>query len=539
MMTKTYRPLTRGLAALVAATGVGAIALFAAPAGSLVPAGLFQSDPEPTAEEFTLFTPPPPPAPEDVRMLRFRDGSIRFAAIAGHDPDGIEVVRVDTSGRARLTWTMLDATQADELKTEFGYVEIEASEVYVTGERLLLEGGGAVTGVIVSREGQNFLVKSDGNVQAIPKVRVRSIEDGVQIPALDVYSQEEMYSILVSEADLESPEGQVALAERCEGILDFVHAVDHYAAALELGMEGDALSRVEGALARAEVKAAAQEQLEVLRTADQERRRGNYDDALAIVTAFPAQFPDSALIEDARKAEAKLLEAREAAAIRLVERRWKHWAKRLTRQKAAEDVTFDEARTWAVEGLPTEIEQRVHEDLTEDVSVAYELSAVRPLFELREKRKWTSATYGTSGTWLLGLDAAQAGVEQQDSARSADVSVADAERRAIEERIRRYVENQRLARQAGGAAQAIDEQNQFWGTWSIAGRSGWLIAYYAEEGGDFEVREKPSLRACIRCAGEGAIQIIAAGSVLNGSSTAIAPCPLCHGVQVVRRIYYR
>ncbi|MEL6428299.1 MAG: hypothetical protein AAFR54_03915 [Planctomycetota bacterium] len=492
----------------------------------------------PAVSDADPFAAPPPPAADGVRMLRFPDGSVRFAAIVGHDPDGLDIVRVDTSGRARLTWDLLDQEQASDLRAQFGYVDVEAEEVFVQGERLLFEGGGSMTGVIVSREGDHFLVKTSGNLQKIPKVRVRSIESRVQMPALDVFSRDEIYAKLLSEADLDTATGRVALAEKCEGILDFVHAAEHYAAAVELGIERGDAARVEGALVRAEAKAEAQGQLEVLRTADQERRRGNFDAAIAIARAFPEQFAGSPLVEDAFKTEKRLEEARDKAATELVRKRWNFWARRLTRAKAATDDTFDQLQSWAVEALPGEIETKVMEDLVKGVSAAYQPDDVRALWDARDRRRWTSATYGTSGTWLLGLEAAQAGIEAEDE-RAAPVSAADAQRQAIEERIRRYAQNQRAAQRGGAGAAQAEARQEFWSSWSVAGRAQWLLAYYAENGGDYELRPKPFLRPCTRCAGEGAISVVASGTVSRQELSAVAACPLCRGVQVVRRINFR
>ena len=486
------------------------------------------------------FSAPSPPSADEVRMLRFPDGSIRFGAIVDHDADGIEIIRVDTSGRARLTWDLLDEAQAQKIKNELGYVEIDAAEVFVQAERLLFAGGGSVIGVVVSREGDHFLVKTGGSLQKIPKVRVRSIETRVQIPALDVYTREEMYARLLSEAELETAKGQLALAQGCEGILDFVHAAEHYGLALEAGLEGDKATRTQGALARSSAKAEAQGQLDILRGADQQRRYGNFDEAIAIVNAFPGQFPDSPLIEDARKAEVKLTSARDDAAKDLVRKRWNHWAKRLTRTKASTDSTFEEMRGWAVDGLSNEIQQKVFEDLTQRVSSVYGLEDVRTLWDMRERRKWSSSTFGTAGSWLLGAEAAQAGIEaEEEDADGAAVSAAEAERRAIDDRVRRYAQNQRAALRGGRGEADQEERDEFWRAWSGSGRALWLLAYYAENGGDYELRPKPLLRNCTRCAGVGAIDVIATGTLSRSELSQVSTCPLCRGVQVVRRISFR
>ena len=490
-------------------------------------------------EDDSPFAAPAPLAAGDVLMLKLRTGDLHFGAIEEHSPESIEFIRLDTGGRATVPWSMLEPAQSEELRTKFGYVRTEVEEALVEGERLVLEGGGSVEGVIVSREGENFVVKTDGNLQVLPKIRVRSIETGIQIAALDVYSREEMYSLYAADADEASAEAQLELARKCESILDFAHAVEHYEAAIELGLADEReAERAGGALAASRVKAANQEQLDVLRGADQLRKRGRYDDALAVVRAFPGTYEDSPLVEDARKSELRIMSDRDKAAADLTRRRWIYWAKRLTRERAREGG-FEETRTWALEAASEEIQALVHEELVAKISQEIGLEDVRELWEARRKRSYEAATYGSAGTWLLGEDRANRGAEEEQTQRSGPVSAIDAERQALEERIKRYVDNQRVAQRARSAADAEDERETFWEDWSASGRAQWAFSYYVEESGDFELRPRPYLRPCKSCAGRGAIEMLVTGTVLRGENASLARCPLCHGVRVVRRIYFR
>ena len=406
------------------------------------------------------------------------------------------------------------------------------------GDRLVLQGGGKVEGVIVSREGKNFLVKTSGTLQVVPKVRVRGIESGLQLLALDVYSRDELYGLYLAESDVQSAESMLQLARKCESILDFPHAAEHYAQALELGLETDR-SAVETILARVEVKAASQEQVEYLRHVDFLRKRGLFDKAVEEIDAFETAFPDSSLVEDARKQKTKLLLARDEAARVLVQKRWPYWAKQLTRKKSLEN-SLEAARTWASEEAGSEIQALVHADVQKKVTQAISLEEVRGLWEKRRRRSYSSASYRPDGTWLIGIEAAQRGIEDESESETAGpVSQVDAQRLALEERVKRYQNNQRLASRAQSGAAAGDEYQGFWTTYSQGARGGWLMAYYVENSGDFELRPKPDLRACKTCAGAGAIELLVTGTVRGDENSGLAPCPLCHGVQYSRRIYYR
>lgn len=353
-----------------------------------------------------------------------------------------------------------------------------------------------------------------------------------------MYSREELYGLYLAEADPESAESMLQLARKCESILDFVHAAEHYAAALELGLETDR-SAVEGMLARAEVKAQNQSQVEYLRSVDQLRKRGQFDKAVEKIDAFETTFEGSSLLEDARKQKAKLLLARDEAAKELVQRRWPYWAKILTRKKSIED-NYEVARGWASETASSEIQSLVHSDVQAKITKEVTLEEIRKLWEERRKLRYSPASYRADGTWLLGSEAAQKGIDDDGKTeRKGPVSEVDAQRVAIEQRIKRYMENQRLARRSASGAQEQDEYQVFWQTYSQGARAGWLLAYYVENSGDFEIRPRPDLRACKTCGGKGAIELLVTGTVRGDQTDGVATCPLCHGVQYSRRIYYR
>lgn len=491
---------------------------------------------DPTTGQGLTYKRPTLPSPTDVILLQLRDGSVRWGAIVEHSPERFDFTLLDTGGLVHVPWSMLDPRQTEELRTKFGYVDIEAEEALVDAERLLLVGGGVVEGVIVSRDGDSFLVKTDGNLQRVPQVRVRGIESGVRLPALDVYSREELYGIYLAEADLESAESQLALARRCESILDFVHAEEHFSKALELGITVDA-EKIRGMHVRAGAKAKDQEQLEYLHETDRLRKRKRFDQALTLLQAFPAKFPNSSLFQDAQKQEIRLLKARDAAGKELVRSRWKYWSRKLARERGRDD-NFEAARTWAVEQASEDVQNKVLVDVQKRITAGATPEDVRQLWLARDRGRYTSVTYGI-GTWMLGKARAQVGGEAESEKPAATVSKVDEQRRAVEDRIKRYLDNQRVARRSGSAEDEEDVNQNFWLSMSSVDRGAWLQAYYVEESGDFDVRARPRFRNCKTCTGTGAIQLLVTGAVPAGEQASVALCPTCRGVQVVRSVYYR
>jgi hypothetical protein len=210
---------------------------------------------------------------ETAEALHLRDGSIHWGAIQEHDADGVDFQRLDTGGMVRVRWELLDPAQTDSLKRRFGYVQVSTEELRIDADLLELDGGEEVIGRIVSREGEDYLVKTGGNLQLIPKSRVTAMQSGLSVPALDVFTREEIYAQYLEQAAPDSAADQYALAETCEKILDYAHALEHYQAskALDPTYQKD---EIDATPERVKVSAAQQEQLDYLRDIDELRKKG-------------------------------------------------------------------------------------------------------------------------------------------------------------------------------------------------------------------------------------------------------------------------
>lgn len=489
---------------------------------------------DPEAVAATLARPPLPPL-DEVLMLRLRHGEIHWGAILGHSADGLRFQRLADGGVADVPWPLLDPRQEAELREMFGYIDVSAEEIYVDAERLVLVDGREITGVILSRDGSQFVIKVDGNLQMIPKVRVASVQRGERLPALDVYTREELYGMFAVELDSSDHESQLELAAKCEQILDFEHAVDHYEAALALLEE--APSELVYALERAQAKAAQQEQVDWLRDADLMRKRGRFDEALEKLDAFAAAFPGSPLTEDSMKARERTLIGRDEEIRELVLRRWDYWSRRVSRS-AASELDYSAAVSYAQETLGEEIRERVLADVTDQVTEDINADQIEEFWATRRTRPYKSASYGF-GTWLLG-DRARAGLEKKAVASTA--SQTDQARRDLEQKIERFLEAQRAQRRARSARDSEADAEQFWAQYSPGSRSNWIRAYYIEYSGDFELSERPSLRNCPSCAGRGVTEVMAVGGSSEGERTTsvhLVTCSACRGSGILRRIYYR
>ena len=426
-----------------------------------------------------------PSVPASALLLRLRDGGIRWGEIVEHDATGLRFRLLSHGGEVSLPWEFLDPAQEEELREDFGYVDVSSEELMITADRLVLIDGREVVGVILVREGPNFLVKVGGNELAIPKRRVASLTGGQLIPALDIYSREELYGQYLAVLDETDPVAQVELATLCERILDFVGAARHYQAALDLEPT-EGVAAIELKLARAGEKALQQVQIDYLREAEVLRKRGRFDEALARLGAFAENFRGSPLVIDAAEQQVRTAELRDVAASKLVKRRWGYWAKRLLRE-AARGMSFDQAQAYVTGELSQHVRRGVHIDVVKHISQAIPLEAINDYWGVRRKVRYSTASYGQA-TWLLGKDRARAGTERKaKEVEVAPESALSKERAAFAEKMKRFQQNQQRAARARGGANDAEFAETFWGSMPAGKRANWMFAYYVEFGGDHEL----------------------------------------------------
>ncbi len=496
------------------------------------------STPPATCQEVVAAT----EAPAEIVMLRLFDGTILWGSIAGHDAERLHFTRLGTGGLVRLPWSRLDPPLADELLGRFGYVDNSSEEVMAEADRLILVDGREIIGKIINRTESELWVKTANSIIHVPKMRLRSAATTIQVPALDVFSREELYQTELTQLTPDDPRSQLELADFCERIFDFEHALEHIDVARDLDTELDT-SELRNTVARLRVKQENHAQIEYLREIDHLRARGRYDEALAKCEVFAELFEDSPLRQDAARKQALVEKARERALREKVVRLWHHWARKLTRRAALDpEMTLEAVVSWIDEGLVEELTTEVHDDLTRTVSASITPDDVRKYWGEREGGRWQKASYG-AGTWLLGEADARAGFKEREDPNQGSGDERDEERKKLEERIARYMKNQEMVRKAKSSGGVEEEdQQKFWSGWSSSGRSQWILAYYAENSGDMVLRDPPLFRSCPDCGGKGVRELINTGSARSNAraaNTQIIPCPACHTIGIWRRISYR
>jgi hypothetical protein len=488
--------------------------------------------------------------PLEPMMLWLRDGGILWGAIEAHDPDYVTYLRLDTGGRVTLPWGLLDPEQEGQLRLRFGYVEVEVEEILINAQRIPLVDGTELVGLVVNYSDDALYVKNATTTFPLPKNRIAGPAVVVQVPALDIYTREELYQQKLAETAprlaLEGPDSAPAhleVAEYCERFFDYAHATEHYLLA-ERADPNAITSELAQRAARAAEKALVQEQVDILAEADRWRAKKKFDLALEMVAEVPERFPDSPLLEDVYKLRERILRAQDKALQAEVVKAWHSRTARIAAEVARE-LGYGEALSYAQGQMSEDIAEAVAQDL-EKLQAGITADDVRQRFALRKTYKRYKASYGIA-TWFLGTEAAQKQLEEQEEEEtSGRKTEKDDARSQLEAKIKKYIENS--SRGSGGGAGGggrqgeEDDPEEHWKQMTSAARTQWVRAYYAEHSGDMIVTAV-RLSPCVTCAASGGIEIIQAGGAGNqGSNTAtlrFEPCPTCHTVQYVRRITYK
>jgi hypothetical protein len=483
-----------------------------------------------------------------VRMLRLRSGEILWGSIESHDPDGLRVRLLETGGLVPIPWSLFDPDEERTLQLLYGYVGDDVEELTVEAERITLSDGSELVGRIQNTDEDFLWLKRAEGTVPIDKRRLKGAPVLVEAPALDVYTKQELYQQKAFELGpylvLEGNEGAKAqdqLARFAERLFDFPHALEHYTLARALDPTFDT-ERIGAAIERCTLKAGEQEQVDFLAEIDLWRARKRYDKALAALEVFPRQFPDSPLLEDWNALKARVLKHQQADLRDEVVRSVHARAQRLARETARKD-TYEEVIAYLDEGFAEDLVKQVQADLTE-LAPAITPEEVQKLWRERKGGRVRQASYGL-GTWLLGEDRALATPAEEGKEKEEEKPAAGSQaeaRKKLEERIQRYLKNQELARaaQSGGAASAEDDPNAFWKDYEIAGRAQWILAYFVENAGIFQI-DRIRFENCRECGGTGARDLLDTGSAISGDAAGerLVPCPTCHTLGRVRRVRYR
>ena len=476
------------------------------------------------------------PAQEPDRIIRLRDGRLIVGVVEDHDLDGFRLVAARDGGRMELAWAQLFPGEAERLRESFGY---RAATTMPTthASRVLLINGQERIGRVIHEDDTQIELRTFENTVVLPKNRLAAPPEPVIVPVPSVLTPEQFYTERAPEIASDDRLAQYDFAQQLEAVFALERAGEHYAIAQALAEEAsDAplLQRLEGAQQKLAVTLANREEAEALEQIRQLMHRERFTAAKELLDGWDSTFPASALRGEMLKLEDDFAEDRDRAMTRYLRRNWYSRAVALLKRKSLErDSTVDQLFAWLEADVPQTIRQQMAEEL-EPMQANLTLAEIDRLWlaRLDTSPARHKAGYG-DGSWILGTEKARAGLKAQESDENDGKSE---EQRAMEERMQRYLRNLEAQKRAGAAADDDVSPEDWWRRSRTTQRFQFLLAYYAEFSGDFQITGV-SFTNCSTCAGSGVIESVELNE--NGANQRRVKCPTCHQVGVRRSVAFR
>lgn len=481
---------------------------------------------------FLLATPQEPDA--DYEVVRVIDGRMLIGEILEHDLDGLTVQSARNGGTYRLAWGDLFPGEADRLKTSFGYrVSFEAPTV--TADRLLLVNGQQITGRIMRRDNREIEIRSRGATTVVPTNRLAAPPEKVVVDAIEVLTPEQFYTERLPQVPLDDAMAQFDFARELEAVAAYDQALVQLLLAQQLAEGDDALlSRIEGAIPRIQTAIEHRVETDKLREIRTLIFRERFAEAEEQMEAFKNEHDDSPVYDQFIEVEEKFEEQREAAMVRYLERNWYKRAASMLKKRALDrKATVETLQQYATAELPDLMRKVMAEELA-TMKADLGPAEISSLWEARmedKKPKRHQAGFG-NGTWILGEARARAGLKNEQEDEQDTRSAAE---RELQDRYKRYLENLERSRRAAGTNTESTPED-WWSQASASSRFQWLLAFYAEFSGDFEL-VRVMFDECATCNGDGSVEIIEVGGGSNQPQR--RKCPTCQGVTIRRTIFFR
>ena len=476
------------------------------------------------------------PPQQDDRIVRLRDGRLVVGVIEEHDLDGFSMVTALDGGRFVLSWSDLFPGEAERLREAFGY-RVETTMPTTHAHRVLLTNGQERIGRILNEDNERIELRTLETSVVIPKVRLAAPPEPVVVEVPMVLTGEQFYTERSPEIASDDRMAQYAFAQELQAVFALERAAEHYAIAETLASEaGDdaLLRRVQGSQQQLERLTANREEAEALEAIRRAMHRERFTEAEQLLDAWDDTFPQSALRAEMLAVADDFEADRDAAMTRYLRRSWYGRVLGLLKKQALDrDAVVEEMMAW----LETEVPQLVRAQMIEELQMMDDTLSLQDIDRLWLARLDGGAArhqagYG-DGSWILGEERARAGLQTTEA--EADDGKSP-EQREMEERMQRYLRNLEAQRRAGGASEEDETPEDWWRTARVTQRFQWLLAYYAEFSGDFELTSV-SFATCSTCGGTGVIESTEMGQ--DGARNRRVKCPTCHQVAVRRSVNFR
>lgn len=477
--------------------------------------------------------------PSGDELVRLRDGRLLVGVVEEHDLDGFHLGLARSGGHLRLAWSDLFPGEAERLREAFGYRNA-VSVPTTTAHRVLLKNGKEVIGRILRSDVSGIEVRTLDATLLIPPHMVAAPPEEIVVDAATVLTPEQFYAEQMPAIPADDPYAQFLFAQELQQMFALERSKERLIAARELAVavnDQPLITRVDGAVTKLEELMLNQAEAAALEAIRRAMYREKFEDAEAGLIAFATDFPQPRLRSQFLDLRGKFQTEREEAIARYMARNWYVRTMDEVKRRALDrDAGVDTLLAWVESELPMRIRQRMVAEL-EGMDDELDPATLDGLWSRRTEANAARhrASFG-EGTWILGEERARQGMESNKVEEKDDGKTAA--QKEMEERVQRYLKNLEAQRRAasGGAAEGEATPDDWWRSASVTERAQFLLAYYAEFTGDFEVTSL-EFKACPTCAGTGVVESIETGA--QGSQNKRLRCPICHGVAVRRALSFR
>jgi hypothetical protein len=477
------------------------------------------------------------PVQQSDEVVRLRDGRVLIGTIENQNLDGFDFVAATDGGRLNLVWTDLFPGESDRLHEVFGYVS-ETVMPMVIAQRVLLNNGRELIGRVVSET--NLLVElrvKDTRTTFSKQLLAAPIVD-IEVEASIVLTAEQFYAERAVQIGAGDSMKNYDFAKELEMMFAFEQAKVHFLIAREIAMAADdapLVSRIDGALSQLEQMIANQEEATALENVKRLMHRERFTAAKLELAQYDVDFPNAALRGEYLKLNEKFEKDREKSLVNYLRRHWFMRVMSVMRKQASEkNARLDSLMAWVESEAPQIVRQQFVEELV-DMHDALDVNMIDELWALRVNYSSNSHTAGYgNGTWILGEERARSGLKETEGEDEQDGKTQ--QQREMEDRMKRYLDNLKTQQRSSQGDDSEVNPEDWWKGASSTSRLQWLLAYYSEFTGDYQL-SSVKFSYCPTCGGQGYIETLEISP--DGSDRKRSQCPTCHGVQVKRSVNFK
>lgn len=470
-----------------------------------------------------------------AQSVQLSDGRMLLASVEEADGEGLRVRRLDNGGVLELRWDHLSTASATKWKRKFDLMGESQDEILVRADEVIYLNNGtrqSIIGRITDATGDPLVVQSKGVPYRVPRNNLQRVHK-VEVPATQVYTKEEFYSVYLGEhAPGDNANKHMLLAEDLIKFRDYDRASIHLDKAKELDNASDKPKLVTLIDRLKRFKAAAKE-LGIIEQIQIARSRGTQKEfvkGVELITKFETDFPKTKLKTEFDREKSRFELARTRFYTQRVADLWRRNIRSVAeKQVGSEGFTLQAARDFAENDMGDAIVVKLAKTLSLEGPEIEAMWSKRASYSTGKRTE--NFNYGI-GSWVLGDKeilkdtAVQKSLDNQGSQKK-EPAGKDRDIERFAKLLRQAMERRRSATQAGTEKKAQTDEG-WWLDASKQERVGWLRAYYAEYSGQLVVTYA-SVQQCISCYGEGTTP-----EVGGDGKPVRSKCFLCQGTKWLR-----